>query len=156
MTTLSTADRLTGNVFSRNAGEPQDEGDIAVKIGRGVALTLGIGVAAGITLDRAVQAQNPPPAYYINETKVNDPETIKPYLEAVRGIVEKYGGRYLARGGKAESLEGSPLNGNIIVIAFKSVEDAQKWYRSPEYQAIVGFRHKAATSRNFIVEGLPN
>ena len=129
-----------------------------MKMGRGVTLTLtlGIGVAAGITADRAVQAQNPPPAYYINETKVNDPEAIKPYLEAVRGIVEQYGGRYIVRGGKAETLEGSAINGNIIVIAFKSLVDAQKWYRSPEYQAIVGFRHKAATSRNFIVEGLPN
>jgi uncharacterized protein (DUF1330 family) len=121
-----------------------------------LALTLGIGVVVGVTVEKSVQAQNPPPAYYVAEVKVNDPEAMKPYREGVGATVKQYGGRYIVRGTKIEAVEGTPPDGVVAILEFKSIADAHRWHNSPEYQAIVGIRHKAATTRLFLVEGLPN
>jgi uncharacterized protein (DUF1330 family) len=109
-----------------------------------------------VAAEKAVQAQNPPPGYYIGEIKVNDPDAMKPYREGVAATVEKYGGKFIVRGGKVDPVEGSPPNGVVAIIAFRSLADAKRWYESPEYRAIIDVRHKAATSRVFLVEGLPN
>jgi len=127
-------------------------------VGRNIAvlLALGVGLAIGVVAEKAVLAQNPAPGYYLAEIKVNDPDAIKPYREGVGATVEKYGGRFIIRCGKVEPLEGNAPNGTVVAIAFKSLADAQRWYNSPEYKAIIEIRHKAATGRAFLVEGLSN
>ena len=122
----------------------------------GLIISAAVGISIGVGAERTLNAQSPPVAYYVNETRQTDPEAIKPYVTRVPAIVEKYGGRYLARLGKIESLEGEPLKGGIVIIAFKSLADVRRWYDSPEYQEIIGIRHKYAVSRNYAVEGLPN
>jgi len=67
--------------------------------------------------------------------------------------VEKYGGRFIVRGGEAEVLEGDWQPGRLVVIEFPDLETARRFYSSPEYQAIIGFRHRAARSRMVLVEG---
>lgn len=92
-------------------------------------------------------------AYYIAEFVLKDPEAFKPYAQNVAKTVEPYGGVYLARGGKTVTLEGAPPK-RIIVMRFKSMDDAQRWYASPEYSALRPHRQKAGETRNFLVEGL--
>jgi uncharacterized protein (DUF1330 family) len=114
-----------------------------------------VGVAIGATAIGALNAQSGPPAYYINElSEVTNPDDFKTYAAGAPATVEKYGGRYLARGGKADALEGDPPK-RIIVITFKSMADAHKWYDSSEYSAIRPIRQRSAKARNFIVEGVP-
>jgi len=121
-----------------------------------LGLALLAGAAIGALAVKGLNAQSGPPAYYIAELlEVTNPDDFKTYIAGVPATVEKYGGRYLARGGKAEALEGEPPK-RIIVTAFKSASDAHKWYDSPEYSAIRPIRQRAAKSRNFIVEGLPD
>ncbi len=106
----------------------------------------------------AVQAQAQPaagaraPAYYISEFELTDPEGIRPYSAAVESTFTPFGGRYVVRGGKVTSLEGSPAK-RVIMIAFPSPEQAQAWYDSPAYRSILPVRHESATSRVFIMEG---
>ena len=121
-------------------------------LGPGLAMLAGVALGAiGVS---ALNAQNSPPAYYIAEVfEVTDADTFKGYASAVPATVEKYGGRYLARGGKTQANEGDPP-ARIIVIAFKGMADAQKWYSSPEYSAIKPIRQRSARARNFIVEGV--
>jgi uncharacterized protein (DUF1330 family) len=90
--------------------------------------------------------------YIIAEVEVTDPETYGTYRAQTPGVVERYGGRFIVRGGAAESLEGSPP-ARIVVIEFPDVAAARRFYGSPEYQAIVGMRHQAARSRVILVEG---
>lgn len=119
-------------------------------------LALLIGVAIGAVAVKGLNAQASPPAYCIAEVfEVTNPDDMKTYAAAVPATAEKYGGRYLARGGKADALEGDPPT-RIIVIAFKSAADAHKWYDSSEYSAVRPIRQRSARSRNFIVEGLPD
>lgn len=119
----------------------------------GLALLAGLAIGAGAI--NGLNAQSSPPAYYFAEVfEVSNPDTYKTYASGVPGTVEKYGGRILVRGGKADQLEGDPPK-RIVVIAFKSMADAHKWYDSPEYSAIRPIRQRWAKSRNFIVEGAP-
>ena len=121
----------------------------------GLALALLAGVALGVLSVKGLHAQSSPPAYYISELfEVSDPEAFKSYVERVPAIVAKFGGRYLARGGKTDSLQGEPPK-TIILIAFKSMADARKWWDSPEYGEIKSIRQRSAKSRNFVVEGVP-
>ena len=121
-----------------------------VKLG----LTLLAGVAIGAIAVKALNAQASPPAYYVAEVfEVTNPDDFKTYAAGVPATVEKYGGHYLARGGKADPLEGDPPK-RIIVTAFKSAADAHKWYDSPEYSAMRPIRQRSAKSRAFIVEGV--
>jgi len=45
-------------------------------------------------------------AYVIGEIEVTDPATYEDYRKQVLAVVTKHGGRFIARGGKAETLEG--------------------------------------------------
>lgn len=102
----------------------------------------------------AQQAEKVRPAFYVAEFEMKDPSNIKPYRDGVSAIVKKYGGEYLAQGGKAVQVEGSPPN-RIVVIKFKSVEAAQRWYDSPEYTALRPYRQRSGITRSYIVEGDP-
>jgi uncharacterized protein (DUF1330 family) len=68
--------------------------------------------------------------------------------------LEPYGGRFLVRGGATEMIEGDWLPGRLVIIEFPSKDAAHRWYDSPEYQAIVGIRHEAATARIIVTEGV--
>jgi uncharacterized protein (DUF1330 family) len=75
------------------------------------------------------------------------------YVEKVRPIVERHGGRYLARGGKITPLAGAWNPDRVILIEFPSAEHVERWWSSPEYKAIVGLRESATQARAIIVEG---
>jgi uncharacterized protein (DUF1330 family) len=119
------------------------------------------GVAIGAAAATALHAQAPsatkPPAFYISEFEVTDPEGIRSYSAQVAATFEPFGGRFIVRGGGTiASLEGDAPNGRIVIIAFDSMEKARAWYDSPAYQAIKPIRHRSAKSRVFVVEGTAN
>jgi uncharacterized protein (DUF1330 family) len=94
-----------------------------------------------------------PAGYFIGEVlDVTNQADFSTYAAGATETVAKYGGRYLVRGGKTETLEGEPP-GRIIVLAFDSVEAVREWYTSPEYSAIKPIRQRSSSGRAFIVEG---
>ncbi|MDP8924472.1 MAG: DUF1330 domain-containing protein [Chloroflexota bacterium] len=94
-------------------------------------------------------------AYVIVDVDVTDPEAYKEYTSQVPATVEKYGGRFVVRGGRYETLEGNWQPKRIVVLEFPSYDRARQWYDSPEYQAILPLRERNARA-NFltIVEGV--
>lgn len=106
-------------------------------------------------------AQTPPsptsatkPAYYVAEFQVTDPESIKPYSAQVESTFKPYSGRYVVRGGILDVKEGFGAQGRLVMIKFDSLTQAQDWYNSPAYQAIIPIRHRSGNTRAYIVEGL--
>jgi uncharacterized protein (DUF1330 family) len=75
------------------------------------------------------------------------------YIEKVRPMVERHGGRYLARGGKITPVTGGWNPERIILIEFPSARNVEQWWNSPEYKAIAGLRENATQARAIIVEG---
>jgi uncharacterized protein (DUF1330 family) len=81
-------------------------------------------------------------AYWVARSKVNDPEQYKRYTDLVPGIIQKFGGKILARGGKFKILEGPQKFHRFIVIEFPSLDQAVACHDSPEYQQASSFRKK--------------
>jgi uncharacterized protein (DUF1330 family) len=93
------------------------------------------------------------PAYVIFDIHVDDPDAYAPYRGPAGEAVAAHGGRYLARGGAAEVLEGEWELDRLVVLEFPSMEQAKAWYHSPEYQEVAPIRHAASRGRAVIVEG---
>jgi uncharacterized protein (DUF1330 family) len=92
-------------------------------------------------------------AYVIGEIEVTEPKIYEGYRKQVLATIEKYGGRFMARGGKAEQLEGGWTPKRIVVLEFPSYEQALKWYRSPEYAPLIKLRQSASRGKLILVEG---
>ena len=92
-------------------------------------------------------------AYVIGEIEVTEPKVYDEYRKQVLSTMEKVGGRFLARGGKAEQLEGGWTPKRIVVLEFPSYEQALKWYRSPEYVPLIRLRQSASRGKLILVEG---
>jgi uncharacterized protein (DUF1330 family) len=90
--------------------------------------------------------------YVIGEIDVTDQKPYDEYRGQVLATVEKYGGRFLVRGGKAEAVEGAAPK-RMVVLEFPSLDQAQKWYRSPEYAPLILLRQKGSRGRLVLVEG---
>jgi uncharacterized protein (DUF1330 family) len=118
---------------------------------------LAIGVVLVVLLNVisvARQATAPPKAYIVVQADVTNPQRYAEYAKLSPGIIAKYGGKFLARGGKTVTLEGPPAKNRMVVIEFPSLEKAEEFYRSPEYTAAKKLRAGAATAQFIAVEGL--
>jgi uncharacterized protein (DUF1330 family) len=94
------------------------------------------------------------PAYVILNIHVNDPDLFEEYKQLAPATIAAYGGRYLARGGKAEVLEGDWTPARVVILEFDSSDTAKAWINSPEYRAARLMRQQAATSHTILVEGI--
>ena len=94
-----------------------------------------------------------PKGYFLGEIDVANPAAYEAYRSRVLPIVEKYGGRFLVRGGSPTAIEGGGFASRVIIIEFDSPEQAMVWYHCPEYQAIVPIRQANATTRATILVG---
>ena len=91
-------------------------------------------------------------AYWIARVTVSSPEQYRQYAESAPEAIRKYNGRFLARAGRSEQLEGTGRPRNVV-IEFDNYEDAIACYRSPEYQAAKARREGAGEADIVIVEG---
>ena len=125
-----------------------------MRTNRSVAVALAGGIALGSLGTRAIKAQPTPSAFFIADVSdVSNADEFNRYAAGVPATVDKYGGHYIVRGGKTESLEGLPPS-RFVITAFKSAADAKRWYDSPEYSALRVIRQRSAKTRAFIVEGV--
>ena len=93
-------------------------------------------------------------AYVIVEVDVTDSETFEEYRKLVPPTLEAFGGRYVARGGAVESLEGGWQPKRIVVIEFDDVASATAWHGSAAYAPARAMRDASARSRMIVVEGV--
>jgi uncharacterized protein (DUF1330 family) len=93
-------------------------------------------------------------AYVIMDVKVQDAAGYEEYRRAGSPSVPQHGGKYIVRGGRVDVLEGDSPPSRIIVIEFPTVDQAKRWYNSPEYQAALKGRLRTADSKVLIVEGV--
>ena len=74
------------------------------------------------------------PAYWVARAKINTPENYSKYTALVGGIVQKYGGKALSRGGKFKIMEGPEYFERFVVIEFPTYEAAVSCFESDDYQ----------------------
>jgi uncharacterized protein (DUF1330 family) len=90
-------------------------------------------------------------AYWVARSKVNNPDQYKKYADLVPGILQKFGGKFLARGGRFKILEGPEKFHRFIVIEFPSFEKAVACHESPEYLEAAAHRKKDGASELEVV-----
>src|SRR5437667_12849150 len=93
-------------------------------------------------------------AYIIVEIEILEPAGYEEYKKLAGATVEKYGGKYIVRGGKAEVLEGDWQPKRIVVLEFESMERAKEWLNCDEYREPRKLRHKTARANMLLVEGI--
>jgi len=118
--------------------------------------SLAAGLVIGAAVVSAAWAQSTPAkkAYLLVQSDVTNADQYAVYAKTTPPTVEKYGGRFLARGGRNITLEGPKAPPRVVVIEFPSFEAAQAFYNSPEYTASRKLRAGAATMQFVAVEGL--
>lgn len=93
-------------------------------------------------------------AYVIVDIHVNDPVGYEEYKRLAPPTIELYGGKYLARGGQTEVLEGEWTPNRLVILQFDGIEQARKWLNSPEYGEVKKLRHQNAGSNMVVIEGV--
>jgi len=94
------------------------------------------------------------PAYAVIDVHATDEERAARYRERSGPSVEKHGGRFLARGGALDVLEGDWNPGRLVVIEFPSTDAARAWYESDDYMEARAIREGAGTWNMVVVEGV--
>jgi uncharacterized protein (DUF1330 family) len=93
-------------------------------------------------------------SYVIGDLDVTDPKRLAEYAERVPQTIQKYGGRYLVRGGKFEIWEGDWKPKLLVIIEFPSRDAAVNWYNSEEYRPLKELRVLSARTNGVLVEGV--
>ena len=94
------------------------------------------------------------PAYVIAEVEVTDPAVFQEYVAQAVPTLAPYNARLIVRA-QPDTKEGARSVGEIVIVAFDSMEDAQSWYHAAEYTAAIPVRQRASNTRLMIVEGEP-
>ena len=113
------------------------------------------GAVFGAAIVQVVHAQAGPPAYQVIEVNVKDPELYKQYQAKAMPLPLQYSARFIARGGRLEAFAGEPPKRAVIAV-YDNIEKLHALRDSPEYQALVQLRDKAAEYRSYIIEGAAN
>jgi uncharacterized protein (DUF1330 family) len=94
------------------------------------------------------------PAYLVIEIEVSDPEIYAEYKSRVPATLDRFGGRYVVRGGPVVPLAGDWRPERIVILEFPSAEALRSWNDSPEYREIAPLRERSARTRAIALEGI--
>lgn len=96
------------------------------------------------------------PAYVIVMVTVDDAEMYRKYTDRTPPTIARYGGRFLARGGAVQTLEGEQYDGRLVLLEFPTPEAAADWFNDSDYQSAAELRRKAAAGRFLLIDGEAN
>lgn len=91
-------------------------------------------------------------AYYIAEHIITDPGKFEEYRMKMLPMIEKYGGRYLTKGGSQrfpERLHWKPQR--AVIIKFPDMDSLDAWYKSAEYQPLMKLRKESTSDQDMII-----
>ena len=94
-------------------------------------------------------------AYVLVDCQVTDPARYEGYKKLAQEAIARHGGRYLARGGATDVLEGAWTPQRVVVLEFPDMASARRFYDSQDYRAARTAREGAAQMSMVVVEGLP-
>lgn len=93
-------------------------------------------------------------AFVIANVDVRDPVRYADYIRLTPATVAPFGGRFIARGGKAERLEGETPANRIVILEFDTYEQAKAWYESESYREARAVRQSASSGSLLLVDGV--
>ncbi len=94
-------------------------------------------------------------AYLIVEIGTTDAALMAEYRKHTPGLIAKFGGKFVVRGGETETLEGGWSPPRLVMIEFPDMATAKRFYHSEEYKPVLAMRLKAGNCRAVLVDGVP-
>ena len=94
------------------------------------------------------------PAYIIVDIDITDPIGYEEYKKLASDTILKHGGKYIARGGTTEVVEGDWKPNRIVILQFDSMEHAKEWLNCEEYREPRKLRQRTSRSNMILVEGI--
>jgi uncharacterized protein (DUF1330 family) len=88
---------------------------------------------------------------WVAHIEVHDDQTYARYIEGATQVTAKYGGEFVARGGRYQQKEGKDYPRNVM-IRYPTYERALEAYESEEYQAIIELALEASERTLVILE----
>tara|TARA_B100000212_G_scaffold243554_1_gene185701 strand:- start:2362 stop:2649 length:288 start_codon:yes stop_codon:yes gene_type:complete len=92
-------------------------------------------------------------AYWITRCHVTDSDVYNKYLDLAGPAIKKFGGKFLARGGKQFEKEGQGFERTVLV-EFSSLDRARQCYESHEYAEALSYSNCSSNRLVVLVEGL--
>jgi len=92
-------------------------------------------------------------AYVIVDVTITDPTRYEDYKKLTPGSLAPFDGKFIVRGGSAETLEGQWVTGRVVVVEFPSMEKAKAWWSSAGYAPAKAIRQSASQTKMIVVEG---
>lgn len=93
-------------------------------------------------------------AYVLAIVDVKDPVRYEDYRSLVLPTITAFGGRFVARGGRTEVLEGDWPARRLVIVEFPSVDRAKEWWHSPEYSEAKALRQATSDGTLIVIEGV--
>jgi len=93
------------------------------------------------------------PAYLVARVDVTDWSRYREYTKATPAAIERFGGRFIVRGGEMVTLEGPQETSRVVIIEFPSLDQAKAFYHSEEYSQVKRLREGAATGQFVAIDG---
>jgi len=93
-------------------------------------------------------------AYVIVDLRITHPDQFEAYKQRVPDTLTPYGGKFLARGGRVETLEGGWNPERLVVLEFPTLDQAKAWWSSEEYREPKAMREASAQTKMIVVESL--
>ena len=94
------------------------------------------------------------PAYVIAHIDVKDPVRYAEYIKMSPISIQKFGGRFIARGGNVERLEGAWETKRLVLLEFPTIEAARQWYASDDYAPAKALRQATSTGDLVLIDGV--
>jgi uncharacterized protein (DUF1330 family) len=96
-------------------------------------------------------------AYLIVQQTIRDADKLEEYRTKVVPVLEKYGGRFITKGGRHKFLTGAggPAD-RVAIVAFPDTAALDAWYNSTDYKPLIALRESAVvaeTERLIALEG---
>jgi len=93
------------------------------------------------------------PSYVVSMMSISDAETYRKYTNRTPPIVERHGGKFLARGGDILTVEGEEYKDRMVILEFPSRQAILDWFADPEYTEAKAFRHASSSARILVIDG---
>ncbi|MGA7614434.1 MAG: DUF1330 domain-containing protein [Thermoanaerobaculia bacterium] len=94
------------------------------------------------------------PAFVLVQIDVHDPETYDRYKSMTAPSLVPFDGRFVVRGGKVETLEGSWSPRRLVILEFPTSDAARAWWSSPGYAEAKKLRQASASTEMILIEGV--
>ena len=91
--------------------------------------------------------------YLLGQITISDKSHYKIYDSKIGNVIEEFGGKYLVKGGLRIVKEGNPLFQRDVLVEFKDIETAQRFFSSQQFKKISKFRKAGSTGFLLLLNG---